>query len=333
MRIVLIGNGLSSQIFIKCMKAKCMNTIEFIVLEKNSSLLNRGIDDVPFYFNHILKCYQDRFSRITVSMGIYDGGKIYYSGNNEFSQKYSLKVIGEETDNTIKFIEHEKKAYVFKDEQGREGRKMSLYNTIFMENQDCKFIYDSEVFHIELNNKIIHYRTKGHKHQLSYDFCISTIPLPELNYISNCFSNYMHQFKSHPIHVVRCHLKDDKTYKVIYCTDDDIRFSRIAKLNDCIYFESSEIIGLDSLNSKEEQLISSNFGDIPLANWEGYTIYPGRFKQLDDKISDGIIDLYKKNNIFLLGRMANWKFKLVEDLFDDSEAMCEQILLSYINAE
>lgn len=333
MRIVIIGNGLSSQIFMKCMKAKCMDAVEFVVIEKNSPQINTGIDDVPFYFNHILKCYQDRFSSITVSMGIYDSGKIYHCGNDELAKKYSLKVIGEETGNTIQFIEHKKKAYVFTDEQGYEGRKMSLYNTIFMENQDCKYVYDSQVFHISLNDKKIYYKQKQQNHQIDYDFCISTIPLPELNHVTNSFSIYMSQFKSHPIHVVRCHLKNDKKYKVIYCTDEDIRFSRIAKLNDYIYFEASKSFCLDSLNGKEEKLIRSNFGDASFANCEAYTIYPGRFKQIDDKISDEITFTYKNHNIFLLGRMANWKFKLVEDLFDDSEVICEQILLSKVKVE
>ena len=119
MKILVLGNGLSCQIFLHCLKKSNLQTEVLILEKKNNTNCDEIIDDVPFYFNELIDDFIDNLESINICMGIYDNEKIFYSGTEELSKKYSIKVVGQYTGNTIKFVQKNKKGFVYKNSNGK----------------------------------------------------------------------------------------------------------------------------------------------------------------------------------------------------------------------
>ena len=117
-------------------------------------------------------------------------------------------------------------------------------------------------------------------------------------------------------------------YKVIYCVDSDIRMNRIARLGSSIFIESPIDFDITNLTYKEQRFLNNfiDYSDIQKYNIKKNVVFPGRFEQLNDYNHNNITNFLRKNNVFLLGRMANWRFKLIEDIFDDSKKIVEEII-------
>lgn len=316
--IVILGNGISAQLFMSYLKYHIDTDYSCLVLEKNK-VSEDYLDDVPFYFNKVIDDFSSFYLPITVEMGIYDSGDIIYKGNEYLAEKYALKVLGSNSDNTIKFIEREKKAYVIKNSEGNLGRKMAFYSELFDLNSDNNYLFNTEIVGVDVSNKKV-YTSKGE--EIKYDFLISTIPLQDFNSITRqCVDTIL---DAYPFYVNRFQVNVDNKYQVLYCTDDKIRFSRLAKLNDTIYLESREKIDFECLTLEEEKFINLIFNPVDVPK-KSYISYPGRFKQIDDDVFKKVIECYRKSNIFLLGRMATWRFKLVEDIYEDCKEICKWI--------
>ena len=50
-------------------------------------------------------------------MRIYDNNVLYDHGTDELSEKYSKKILGRKSGNTIKFLEKNKNAYVIREKE------------------------------------------------------------------------------------------------------------------------------------------------------------------------------------------------------------------------
>lgn len=320
-KIVVMGDGISSQLFANFLKYHVNKDYIYLVVEKKQRENEQYIDDVPFYFNSIIDDLRELFVPIKVQMGIYDKGEIIDQVRDDLVNKYAIKTLGFCNNNTIRFIEKEKKAYVVKNENGNLGRKMMLYSELKKRNKKNQYLYDSEVVEINTENQTL-YTIHGDK--IKYDILISTIPLIDLNritdqchWIDNCLNTY-------PFFINRFLVRGDGKYKVIYCTDDNIRFSRIAKLNETIFLESREEVDLRRITMEECHFIDHVF-ELDCEPQKSYVSYPGRFQQIDNECYIKIKEEYKKRKIFLLGRMATWRFKLAEDIYDDCKEICKWI--------
>lgn len=320
-KIVILGDGISSQLFMSFLKYHINMDYMCLVIEKKLRKDKQYIDDVPFYFNRVIDDLKELFVPIKVQMGIYDKGEIIDQVRDDLVDKYAMKTLGHCNNNTIRFIEKEKKAYVVKDENGNLGRKMMLYSELKKRNTKNQYLYDSEVVRIDNETQTV-YTVNNDK--IKYDFLISTIPLIDLNkitgqchWIDNCLNTY-------PFYINRFLMKGDGRYQVLYCTDDNVRFSRIAKLNETIFLESREKIDFSNITLEEFQFISQVF-NLNCAPQKSYISYPGRFQQISDDFYIKIRKEYGKSNIFLLGRMATWRFKLVEDIYEDCKEICKWI--------
>ena len=317
MKLVILGNGISCQLFLSYLQLNSQfshTNWDIFVLEKNVENIEI-IDDVPFYFNNVIEELGDIFEPITVEMGIYDNNKIYYEGSDLLSRKYSEKILGVQSKNTITNLQKSKQAYIVKKDNKTKGRKMALYSLLYSNNDKYHYIYNFEVIKIDTVNKILF---SSNNEQINYDFLISTIPLNNLMSVTGL---NMVDLITVPFYIHRVQIEEDNIYKVLYCTDEAIRFSRMAKLNDVIYLETRNELTLEKLNDIENEFCSIFFDKNCIKSYKCYLNYPGRFSQLDDKVYYKIVDEFLTRNIFLLGRMANWRFKLVENIFED----CKEI--------
>lgn len=320
-KIVILGNGISAQLFMSYLKYHINIDYSCLVLEKNSKANIENIDDVPFYFNRVIDDFANFFIPITVKMGIYDKGDITYQGNDTLAEKYSMKVLGLHSNNTIRFIEKEKTAYVIKNNAGNIGRKIAFYSELQKLNSDNNYLFDTEVVGVNVSSHKL-YLSNGDK--IMYDFLISTIPLNNLNSIAKQWHCINSSLNLYPFFINRFQIEPDNEYQVLYCTDDRIRFSRMAKLNDTVFLETRNKLDLEHTTLEEQKFMNLLFNPVH-ASIKSYFCYPGRFKQIDDDVFMKIKENYRKVNIFLLGRMATWRFKLVEDIYEDCKEICEWI--------
>ena len=104
--------------------------------------------------------------------------------------------------------------------------------------------------------------------------------------------------------------------------------NRIARLGSSIFIESPIDFDITSLTYKEQKFLDNfiDYSDIQKYNIKKNVVFPGRFEQLNDYDYNNITNFLRKNDVFLLGRMANWRFKLIEDIFDDSKKIVEEII-------
>lgn len=320
-RIVILGNGISCQLFLFCLRRHNIFRNDIVVLEKKENSVYK-IDDVPFYFNEKIDELGDIFIPITVKMGIYENKIIYYEGKENLSRKYANKILGYDCRNTVSSLKKTKQAYVMRSFDGKEGRKMSLYNYLRGINDYCNYLYKWEVIRIDTINKVI-YSSKNE--EIKYDYLISTIPLNTLIDITNKFTWIKNSLQSVPFNIHRFLVDTNRQYKVLYCTDEKIRFSRMAKLNDTIYLETKNKIDMNELLPVEVDFLNEFLAGEKIIDYASYTVYPGRFKQISEESYRYISEEFGKNNLFLLGRMATWKFKLIENIYTDCEEICKWI--------
>ena len=312
-KIVIIGAGISAHIFMNEIKNKNLNYNITILEKKSCQEIVDEYDDVPFYFNKKIPSLNVDFEKIIVKMRIYDNSCLYERGNDKFSEKYSQKILGKASGNTIKFLEKNKSAYVIKD-KNKTGRKMLLQKVLQERNKNHNFLYNTEVKSINLQNKCI---VLNNGKCIGYDFLISTIPL---NYLMNLTKNKMIDLYYKPFNIIKIYGLNDIDYKVAYCTDFNIRINRIARLGDTIFIESPNKLSLNKINQDEKNFINMfiKIDDIKKYKNKNYRIFPGRFLQLDDNNYEKVKGFFLKYNVFLLGRMATWRFKLVENVLEDS---------------
>ncbi len=320
-RIVILGNGISAQLFMAYLKYHINHDYSCLVLERKAKVNEDYVDDVPFYFNKTIDDFSSFFVPIIVEMGIYEKENILFKGTDSLSERYAIKVLGCHSNNTIKYIEKEKTAYVIKDSKGNLGRKMVFYSELQKMNSNNMCLFNTEVVRVDVSSKKIY---TLHGDEIEYDFLISTIPLKNLNSITGQCHWTNSLLNSYPFFIDRFQVDADNKYKVLYCTDDKIRFSRMAKLNATIFLESREKVDFDYLTLEERKFINLIF-DTAYANKQSYISYPGRFKQIDNDVFWQVKERYRKSNIFLLGRMATWRYKLVEDIYEDCKEICEWI--------
>lgn len=317
--ILIIGAGLSSQIFMNNLDVDYYDII--VVEKKNEKSFYETVDDVPFYFNKKITDLNIKYKKINVKMRIYDGKKMYSSGNLELSEKYSKKILGRKCENTIKFLEKNKTAYVISIE-GKVGRKMLLNQLLMKKNKRCSYIFNQSIKSVNLNEKSV---TLSNGVKINYDYLVSTIPL---NFFMNITNMKLCSLFYKPFYIYIIDGLTTIEYKVIYCVDSDIKMNRIARLGNSIYVESPVDFDINDLTHKEQRFLNNfiNYSDIQKYNIKKMLIFPGRFKQLNDNDYNNIINFFRKNDVFLLGRMANWRFKLIEDIFDDSKKIVEEII-------
>jgi hypothetical protein len=320
-KIVILGNGISAQLFMSYLKYHINANYSCLVLEKNVNIKGNGIDDVPFYFNSVIDDFSNLFVPITVEMGIYNKGNIIYQGNKNLTDKYAMKVLGIHSSNTIKFVEKKKRAYIIKNSDGNVGRKMIFYSELQKLNSKHKYLFGTEVVGVDVSDQILHL-SSGDK--MNYDFLISTISLKTLNSIARQWHFVDSILNLYPFFINRVQVVADNKYRVLYCLDDEIRFSRIAKLNDTIFLETRSEVDLAHTTLEEQKFMNLLFDPAHILSKSHY-VYPGRFKQINEDVFIRIKEKYRRANIFLLGRMATWRFKLVEDIYEDCKEICECI--------
>ena len=320
-RLAIIGDGISTELFLYYFPYEKVGSVEIYVYEKSSEWGNHRIDDVPFYFNAVLPNLEDLFVPIEIEMGIYDQMRIYTSGSKELSLKYSMKTIGVNSGNTIRFLEKRKKAYVIND-CDNIGRKMLLFETLHAREKNIHYVYECTISQIDVINKVL---TDSNGNEHKYDILISSIPLNAFIKSANLTKLVTEDLISYPFFIRRYKVLADNKYRVLYCTDSNIRFTRIAKLNDTIFVESRNKLGAEELNADEMRFLNEfNLLDI-YSDAIIYQIIPGRFKQIQDDTYSHIIENLRTNSIFLLGRMATWRFKLVEDIVEDCKRIYESL--------
>ena len=317
--ILIIGAGISSQVFMSNLDTDNYNVI--VVDKKDEECFYESVDDVPFYFNKKIVDLNVKYIEINVEMRIYDGNEMYSSGNLELSEKYSQKILGRKCGNTIKFLEKKKKAYVISFD-GKMGRKMLLNQLLMKNNKQCNYIFNRTVQRIKLNEKSV-ILSDGVK--ISYDYLISTMPL---NFFMDIIDIKLCDLFYKPFYIYIIDGLETIEYKVIYCVDSDIKMNRIARLGSSIFIESPIDFDITSLTYKEQKFLDNfiDYSDIQKYNIKKNVVFPGKFEQLNDYDYNNITNFLRKNDVFLLGRMANWRFKLIEDIFDDSKKIVEEII-------
>lgn len=132
---------------------------------------------------------------------------------------------------------------------------------------------------------------------MNYDFLISTISLKTLDSIARQWHFVDPILNLYHFFINRFQAVADNKYRVLYCIDDEIRFSKRAKLNDTIFLETRSEVGLAHTTLERQKFMNLPFDPAHMLSKSQY-VYPGRFKQINKDIFIQIKEKYRRANIF-----------------------------------
>jgi len=316
--VILIGEGISSLCFLNILKnTKEFSNIKILIIEKKSIEDVYFEDTFPFYFNKIINFKNFEVVPQKLNLRIWENNKEYKICTKSISERFSKKLLNKTSKTTIDFIDGSEKIIYTQyntDHIDRKKQFITLLKTNLNVHDNISFIYDEPVIHIDQNKKIIN----TNKNSYQFEHLISTIPLNIFLTLSNNIK-YLKLLYSCDFNIYTIRTNENK-YEVTYCSDEKIRFSRIAHLGYKIFIESREKLCFNNLNNYEEQLFN-NLGISFLINSKNRNFIHtqnNRFINLSKSDHEIICNEFEKNSVYFIGRYANWVYKLTENIYDDS---------------
>ena len=210
----------------------------------------------------------------------------------------------------------------------RSASDLGIKKRYLMSNANFVAEYDHEFVGIEDGLLVILDRINNQTKFVSYDFCISTIPLPIL--IKKLSLKYEIKFQAEPIYVMRSKL------------------NILSEVNQTIYVPENEY-KIYRMTLQEGELILESFGGYPneseissLICYFGISLdcclkfdkieqKYGKILPIDSIVRRSIVfELTEKFRIFSLGRYALWKSIRTDDLIKDLEKIQRMVSVSAI---
>lgn len=160
--------------------------------------------------------------------------------------------------------------------------------------------------------------------QVSYQYLISTIPLPILLDICEIANDI--KFENYPFYSTKLSINSTEMYQQLYVTSMFNNITRVTLMDDSIYIESME----EFLTEEDIELLDEVWGINYLPNDIGNIrfkrVFPGRIRVLSNKIRKPIIHgLTEKYDIMVLGRFGSWSYKIFNDVWEDAKFLCKLI--------
>ena len=321
--IVIIGANISGMLMAlrleeKDSKMKCAVFESETILQKLENA-----DKIPFYINTPVDIPNINWDSENIITEIWDNNCFGSKPNEMQKNIYAKKITSRYCKTTLDNIVYKKKIFVPTNNK-IEGRQKILLSSIYNNLKNTNITFNRKIISISMEKQEIVDSTGL---TIKYKYLISTIPLPQLINILNIKMDYNLPCIVKPFYISVINVNFEKKYHVIYCVDKKVRINRIAYLGKKIYIESPEKFSSDSLNKTEKmfiQQIINKFGllDIELSFNLEQAIYP-RFVENEVEDTNKFIRFMEANNIFLLGRYANWKFMLTENVWNKTKEILE----------
>lgn len=178
------------------------------------------------------------------------------------------------------------------------------------------------VSRIDTENKIVKITGENVDAIIEYKYLINTISLPILLDLANIqhslkFDHYPFWSISLPVgYHTHCH-------QMFMCTHSACNISRVMLMDDQVHIEALD----DHITAKDREVIQQAFG-IPIAEdvRELNSISPGRIHPVTKEHRKPLIHwLTATHNIFTIGRYGAWTHKIANDVWDDTEFICDLI--------
>ncbi|MGL5594662.1 MAG: hypothetical protein ACRDDH_12055 [Cetobacterium sp.] len=255
---------------------------------------------------------------------MYHKGKYLTKITSEIEELYSSKVITSKCPTTISNIKEKKYVYIPSYGKNKNRKKQLITKLIdtIEENENIEIRFSEEIDNIKHIEKKV-YTQKGE--ELNYEKLISTIPLPIFyNLVSKTPTIKLISREVFSKVIVS---KKEIFYHVIYCSDPNIRFNRIAKLGKQIFIEAPIKIEFSKLNTAEKKFLQKLKLEYLIdkeISLEKNTL--GRIVGLSNEDFNYMNLEFHQNKIYFIGRYARWQYKLVENSIEDIESYFKEDL-------
>lgn len=307
MDIVIIGAGVAGSISFEYFR-NFKPTIFDSDIKKNTALKNHEaiIRIKNKKLGDILGC---SLKEIEVTKEIYSEGKIYKRSNSRLNNLYSYKT---------------NKAFMNRSISGTKDQNQKRY--LLPANFTVEPFVGWELVGIKKKYLIFIDTISGTEQHVSYDVCISTIPLPTLLKIIGYKHNMYFGYENIFIKKIKYSLKAKGIYQTIYFPDLYLDTYRATLEENCLTVES-----MNELTGDEITIIESAFGlDCLSTESEVFLNHKQKFGKIqpveyDYERKAALLYLTKEYNIYSLGRFATWRQVMVDDLVGDLEKIKSMI--------
>ena len=307
MKIVILGGGLSGLL----MAQRILRDHP----EAEIKIIGDGKGTVhPFHLHRPIDLPGlDNLKPAKFRVQIWDGKEFKDSPSIQDVNRYALKTFDHLQVTNINNADHQEIYPVSKD-RAMEALHKDLDQDMFIEGnvhtvlKEEKMIFYTKESSIDSSTDL--------NCDISYDYLISTIPLPDLcNMAGVDFAKNGIEFENFPFYTCMVDLGySTNLYQMLYCTHEG-SITRLTLLDDKIFIEAEH----NGLQSPYDNMILRDLFKIENAPFLK-EITPGRIRPLAPEKRKPLLHwLTEENNIFCLGRFGCWNFKVTNDVWDDTE--------------
>jgi hypothetical protein len=315
--VLIAGCGVSGMLMAQRLLQENYPGAIYIIDKKKRYDIVNSPDDVPYFFNRMTEIYGLNLVQDYVDMSIWDDGMCHINPTDELSLRYSNKILGQACNTTVSFVNKRKKMYV-PENYSTSGIRHTFINILYRNIKDrTHIIFEQCINCLDLDNKCV---LLENGQAIKFKYLISTIALPHLLELDSLKKYKKTDLVQQPFYMSIITCKPTSENRVIYCSDPDIRFSRCCLINNLVFVEAPHEFNLKHISPYESKFLK----DINL-EWiidqpkiEYKWINPGRFIEARKDFYNELCQYFNKRGIFLLGRYGTWRFKLTEDVWDDT---------------
>jgi hypothetical protein len=319
--VVIIGANISGALMALQLEQLGNKSVAIFELRDKNSLLDSA-DNIPFYINRCVDIPNIKWRNEEIITQVWDNGRISNDVNESQKVSYAKKITGKICKTTLDNMIKEKIILVPSDSEV-QGRQKSILLSVYQNLVTTSLNFSSNIIKVNAIKREI-YDNNGKI--ASYKYLISTILLP----------NFISLLDGVIVPNVPCYKKDfyidikylstPEKYHVIYCADPNVRINRVAYLGNKIYIESpTQILKINSYESVFiKKIIETLCLDKNMSFEFKRSIYP-RFIENNVEESGQLTCCLKQYGICLLGSYANWRFLLMEDVWDETKEILKEI--------
>lgn len=279
-------------------------------------------DKIPFYINRCVDIPHIEWKHREIKTQMWDNYSFCSEPNELQKAAYAQKITGRICKTTLDNITYAKTIFIPSDLH-TEGRQKVILSSTYKNLKTTIIRFNRRIIEVDMINNEIH---DDNGNTTKYKYLISTIPLPQFFSLAKISTKLNLPCYKKDFYINIKNVSQLEKYHVIYCADPQVRINRIAYLGDKLYMESPEKLFLEALNSTEQVFVEHSkevFGLTDLSFDFENAQYP-RFVENDLDETNRLIAYLKEYGIYLLGRYANWRFLLTEDIWDKTkEIICE----------
>ena len=324
-KFIIVGGGLSGLIF--GMNLSKLDE-SYILVEKNEV-----VPEAKLHYLHedVSEYLPFKLNRVDVITNVLWNGKLYTTPTIDMMNYFSYTTLGRIMQNSMKFIDGSiHNGWI--PEFGLDNIQDKI-----KELNKGELMFGANLSLLDTTSKIAHVLYQENEIEIKYEYLISTIPLPAVLKISGIMADSIDSFKTEPIKMTEVITNQDcfgDMFEIVYIPQAEMGYARFSILGKRIVaekangnFEATESgnrIGLNKLLT----LLLPNI-NTSLCEFKDVTNWFGRYIPIDETERNEIISELNKNDIYPLGRYAEWTYKRVDHVVKDAEKLAQRLKYIY----